>query len=149
MIVCLHCSCILQTLLPKGCCRIIYYSSKYEDSWKCNFLGLKPNTVVPSHIKDYVVLDIKSPDSMTSSSGDYTLPPPSGTTNEFAPFSFVISTPAPMPEKGKKTYHPGLPLHQETTIEFVVGSFCVLVHNVLVSCALFAHVAPSAPFGLL
>ncbi|BFZ03877.1 hypothetical protein BsWGS_06916 [Bradybaena similaris] len=33
----------LKSLLPKGCCRVIIYSSSYQESWKCNFLGLSPD----------------------------------------------------------------------------------------------------------
>ncbi|BFZ03878.1 hypothetical protein BsWGS_06917 [Bradybaena similaris] len=32
-----------KSLLPKGCCRVIIYSSSYQESWKCNFLGLSPD----------------------------------------------------------------------------------------------------------
>ena len=100
-----HCTCTFklcfQTLLPKGCCRIIYYSSKYEDTWKCNFLGLKPAVIVPSHVKLFVILEIKDPELVTNSGEmDSALPPPADT-NEFANYAFTIKTPLPIPEKGK------------------------------------------------
>jgi folliculin len=33
----------LKSLLPKGCCRVIPYSSTYQESWRCNFLGVSPD----------------------------------------------------------------------------------------------------------
>jgi hypothetical protein len=36
-----------QILLPKGCCRIEYYSDVYIHSYKCNLLGIKPSVDVP------------------------------------------------------------------------------------------------------
>ena len=89
-----------QTLVPKGCCRIIHYSNKYEDTWKCNFLGLKPAVVVPAHVKLYIALEIKDPElPPTIGELDYAVPPPSDT-NEFAKYTFTIKTSQPMPEKG-------------------------------------------------
>ncbi|XP_048762445.1 folliculin-like isoform X2 [Ostrea edulis] len=41
---------VLKSLLPKGCCRVIPYSHVYEESWKCNFLGLAPEVDLPMHI---------------------------------------------------------------------------------------------------
>ncbi|GIX72726.1 folliculin [Caerostris extrusa] len=40
----------LKDLLPRGCFHPIYYSNTYEDSWKCNFLGIPPNVVIPEHV---------------------------------------------------------------------------------------------------
>ncbi|XP_061456405.1 folliculin isoform X2 [Rhineura floridana] len=39
-----------QTVLPVGCVRIIPYSDKYEEAYRCNFLGLSPHVQIPSHI---------------------------------------------------------------------------------------------------
>ncbi|KAI8797642.1 folliculin [Biomphalaria glabrata] len=40
----------LKSFLPKGCCRVIPYSNKYEESWKCNFLGLSPEVQLSQHV---------------------------------------------------------------------------------------------------
>jgi len=51
-------------LLPKGCCRIIYYSETYEESWKCNFLGLSKFCSLPKHVLDsehYALVNVDSP----------------------------------------------------------------------------------------
>uniref|UniRef100_A0A670JY46 Folliculin n=1 Tax=Podarcis muralis TaxID=64176 RepID=A0A670JY46_PODMU len=39
-----------QTMLPIGCVRIIPYSDKYEEAYRCNFLGLAPHVQIPPHI---------------------------------------------------------------------------------------------------
>ncbi|XP_074649269.1 folliculin-like isoform X2 [Tubulanus polymorphus] len=52
----------LKMLLPKGCCQILYYSDQYQDSWRCSFLGLYPDTVIPAHVlrtELYLLMDIK------------------------------------------------------------------------------------------
>ena len=52
---------VLKDLLPVGCCRAISYSEQYQDSWKCNFLGLPENVEIPAHILSsnlYVLIDI-------------------------------------------------------------------------------------------
>ncbi|KAG8192841.1 hypothetical protein JTE90_014621 [Oedothorax gibbosus] len=40
----------LKDLLPRGCYHPIYYSAVYEDSWKCNFLGILPDVAIPEHV---------------------------------------------------------------------------------------------------
>ncbi|XP_054720028.1 folliculin-like [Uloborus diversus] len=40
----------LKDLLPQGCYHPIHYSATYEDSWKCNFLGISLNTEIPDHV---------------------------------------------------------------------------------------------------
>ncbi|GFY13147.1 folliculin [Trichonephila clavipes] len=40
----------LKDLLPRGCYHPIYYSDTYEDSWKCNFLGILPDVKIPDHV---------------------------------------------------------------------------------------------------
>lgn len=37
-------------MLPIGCVRIISYSDKYEEAYRCNFLGLGPHVQIPPHI---------------------------------------------------------------------------------------------------
>ncbi|CAM5142829.1 unnamed protein product [Eretmochelys imbricata] len=41
---------ILRTMLPIGCVRIIPYSDRYEEAYRCNFLGLSPHVHIPPHI---------------------------------------------------------------------------------------------------
>ena len=58
----LHCVVLFhQTLLPLGCCHVINYSSRYEDTWRCNFLGLHPSIALPSHVDLYVTVTITEP----------------------------------------------------------------------------------------
>ena len=54
--------CYFQTLLPKGCVRSIDFSSHYEASWRCNFLGLAPGSVLPPEAELYVILDVIDPE---------------------------------------------------------------------------------------
>lgn len=52
----------LKIFIPHRCFRSVQYSDTYEESWRCNFLGLKTNAIIPSHIFEsdlYVILDIK------------------------------------------------------------------------------------------
>ncbi len=58
----------------------LFFSGKYEDSWKYNFLGLKPSVSVPNHVKLYVLLEVKSPEPPGGGQDDYTRAPPSGNT---------------------------------------------------------------------
>ncbi|KAL7875259.1 hypothetical protein SRHO_G00062290 [Serrasalmus rhombeus] len=41
---------ILKALLPVGCVRVEWYSSQYEEAYRCNFLGLSPDVQVPAHV---------------------------------------------------------------------------------------------------
>eukprot|EP00794_Sanderia_malayensis_P015702 gene15702-17286_t len=53
---------VFKALLPNGCCRIIPYTDEYQDSWKCNFLGLEEDVEIPHHILSsnfYVHVEIK------------------------------------------------------------------------------------------
>ncbi|KAK3759608.1 hypothetical protein RRG08_016346 [Elysia crispata] len=52
---------VLKTLLPKGCCRVIPWSLEYEESWRCNFLGLSPDALLPQHVNSsemFVLVEI-------------------------------------------------------------------------------------------
>ncbi|XP_063444836.1 folliculin-like [Mytilus trossulus] len=40
----------LMMLVPKGCCRPILHSTDYQESFRCNFLGLTADSSLPSHI---------------------------------------------------------------------------------------------------
>lgn len=54
---------VLKTLLPKGCCRVIPWSMEYEESWRCNFLGLSPDALLPQHVNSsemFVLMEIVS-----------------------------------------------------------------------------------------
>jgi len=51
----------LKSLLPKGCCRVTPYSHEYQESWKCNFLGLSPDVSLSDHVTSsemFVLVDI-------------------------------------------------------------------------------------------
>ena len=57
-------SCSFQELLPANCCNIVGFSSKYQESFRCNFLGLSVGVNLPKHIVDsefHVLLDILPP----------------------------------------------------------------------------------------
>lgn len=50
-----------QSLLPRGCYRPICYAQEYQDSWKCNFLGLHAGAVLPVHVQNsdlHVCVDV-------------------------------------------------------------------------------------------
>lgn len=51
----------LKVILPKGCCKIVYYDKQYKDTWQCNFLGLPLKTSVPMHIEHCILIDILPP----------------------------------------------------------------------------------------
>lgn len=40
----------LKALLPVGCVQIIPYSMKYEEAYRCNFLGVSPEVQIPTHV---------------------------------------------------------------------------------------------------
>lgn len=49
-------------VLPRGCFHPVYYSTEYEDSWKCNFLGLPREISIPSHVLSselHICVDVK------------------------------------------------------------------------------------------
>ncbi|XP_035695172.1 folliculin-like isoform X1 [Branchiostoma floridae] len=84
---------VLKSLLPMGCCRIVPYSATYEDSWKCNFLGLPLVAQIPAHVMSseyYVIIDVLSPAKVQQ-----TLEP-----DVFFQYSFLMTTKAQLPEKG-------------------------------------------------
>ncbi|RUS79816.1 hypothetical protein EGW08_012415 [Elysia chlorotica] len=63
---------VLKTLLPKGCCRVIPWSLKYEESWRCNFLGLSPDASLPQHVNSsemFVLVEIVLKAGLASASG--------------------------------------------------------------------------------
>ncbi|XP_072316804.1 folliculin [Eucyclogobius newberryi] len=54
---------VLKSLLPVGCVRSIPYSGQYEEAYKCNFLGLNPDVVIPAHVSSSefsVLVDVSS-----------------------------------------------------------------------------------------
>ncbi|XP_057690424.1 folliculin [Corythoichthys intestinalis] len=53
----------LKSLLPVGCVRSVPYSAQYEEAYKCNFLGLSPDVVIPAHVitsEFSVLVDVSS-----------------------------------------------------------------------------------------
>jgi len=44
-------------MLPKGCCRTVYYSAEYVPSYKCNFLGVSVDVSVPVDTALCVLID--------------------------------------------------------------------------------------------
>ncbi|XP_066568765.1 folliculin isoform X2 [Amia ocellicauda] len=56
---------VLKALLPRGCCRCVLYSECYEEAYRCNFLGLRPDVPVPPHVlasEFSVLVDVVSDD---------------------------------------------------------------------------------------
>ncbi|XP_073414618.1 folliculin [Dendrobates tinctorius] len=54
---------VLQAMLPVGCIRVIPYSEKYEDAYRCNFLGLSPQAEIPLHVQSSefaVMIDVRT-----------------------------------------------------------------------------------------
>ncbi|XP_075421970.1 folliculin [Ascaphus truei] len=54
---------VLQAMLPVGCVRVIPYSEKYEDAYRCNFLGLSPYAEIPPHVQSSefaVMVDVRT-----------------------------------------------------------------------------------------
>ncbi|CAB4035169.1 folliculin-like, partial [Paramuricea clavata] len=52
----------LKILIPSRCFKCVPYSDVYKESWTCNFLGLKTDTEIPTHILEshlYTLMDIK------------------------------------------------------------------------------------------
>lgn len=83
----------LKALLPKGCCRVISYSHVYEDSWRCNFLGLAPEVALPVHIEQsdfYAMMDI-----VTQRGTDDSVPD----CMDFVGYHFELTTKAALPDK--------------------------------------------------
>ncbi|CAL1546523.1 unnamed protein product [Lymnaea stagnalis] len=59
----------LKGLLPKGCCRVVPYSTEYVESYKCNFLGLSPNVLLSQHVilsEQFVHLEIVEKPALSS-----------------------------------------------------------------------------------
>lgn len=56
---------VLKALLPVGCVRSVPYSSKYEEAYRCNFLGLCPDVPIPAHVSSSefcVLVDVTNAD---------------------------------------------------------------------------------------
>jgi len=58
-------------MLPKGCCRVVYYSTEYVHSYKCNFLGISSNVSVPVETALCVVIDANASAEAAVSCGHY------------------------------------------------------------------------------
>ena len=87
-------------MLPRGCCRIIYHSDFYEESWRCNFLGQNPDTILPDHLvsaERFLLVEIVPLPEETPNSLDSDL---SEMDEDFKFFDFRLINPVPLPEKG-------------------------------------------------
>lgn len=89
-----------QTLLPAGIGTTIVFSDKYEESWKCNFLGLSLDTGIPEYVlasELYIALDIipeeRNPTDYTKVMVDSNDP--------FHGFGIAIKSSATVPDTGK------------------------------------------------
>nr|XP_033818776.1 folliculin [Geotrypetes seraphini] len=54
---------VLQTMLPVGCVRTIPCSDQYEETYRCNFLGLSPQVQIPLHVQSSefaVIVDVRT-----------------------------------------------------------------------------------------
>ncbi|XP_023210472.1 folliculin-like [Centruroides sculpturatus] len=66
----------IKEILPRGCYHPIFDSPQYEDSWKCNFLSLQPDVVIPSHVMGselYLIVDFRSKEETLNRSGNIPL----------------------------------------------------------------------------
>jgi len=103
----------LRSLLPKGCCRVTPYSEVYEESFKCNFLGLSPDVGLPDHVTSseiYILVTITKRESNFSSCGSLTDPDPEASLSSLSSltdahddlscqFCFRVSSPVALPGK--------------------------------------------------
>lgn len=81
---------VLKGLLPKGCCKTISYSDKYEDSWRCNFLGLPLEIALPYHIlgsEQFLLMEIICPNDKR---------------DDLNMYEFKISSQITLPDKAPK-----------------------------------------------
>lgn len=81
---------LFQDLLPRGCYHPIYYSVTYEDSWKCNFLGIFSDVHIPDHVTSselHIQINITSKNEDDAKS--------------LEDFEIVFHTTATLPEKCK------------------------------------------------
>ena len=85
-----------QTLLPRGCCHVINYSLKYEDTWRCNFLGLHPSTPLPPHADLYVTVTLNEPATEVAETT-----PTDRTDDLFQGYKFSVETSSNLPASGK------------------------------------------------
>lgn len=97
-----------QSLLPKGCCHVIPYSHEYEESWKCNFLGLAPEVELPLHIKSdetFVLVEIslasQDPADPQAGGAVEAAPEAGGGAEILQRLVFQMASPRVLPEKGE------------------------------------------------
>ena len=85
-------------LVPKGCCRSVLHSNEYQESWKCNFLGLSADSTLPSHIlssETFVLLvEMCLKDEKDKPQSD----------NDFEKFDFQMASPTRLLDKGRKCF---------------------------------------------
>ena len=82
--------CSFQVLLPKGCCKVIYSSDTYEESWRCNFLGLSKFCMLPKHVVEVESYALISVDSPTPCDGVSAL-----SVNDLEPYRVTLHTGQP------------------------------------------------------
>ncbi|VDP29518.1 unnamed protein product [Soboliphyme baturini] len=65
----------LSFLLPRGCCRTVYYSKRYLELWYCNLLGLVVSSKLPKNSVEnsYALLEAKAVDSPSDGPLDFSL----------------------------------------------------------------------------
>ncbi|KAK7500901.1 hypothetical protein BaRGS_00007781 [Batillaria attramentaria] len=89
----------VKILLPRGCCRIIYHSDKYEESWRCNFLGQNPDMVLPDHVvssERFLLVEIIQHDDHNYNSVDSDM---SETDEDFSCYEFRLVSPVCLPDR--------------------------------------------------
>lgn len=90
---------VFETTLPMGCCQTIVHSNEYKDSYRCNFLGLSPDTDLPDHMKSsefYIMLDLVHPGDTTESMMKVI----ADDTDPFNGYGLVMCSSASLPDKG-------------------------------------------------
>ncbi|XP_025081597.1 folliculin-like isoform X2 [Pomacea canaliculata] len=88
----------LEVLLPRGCCRIIYHSNVYEESYRCNFLGQNPGIVLPDHVlaaERFVIVEVLEQEDWTSDPQDSQM----SQAEDFVGYKFSLHSYIPLPEK--------------------------------------------------
>ena len=92
---------LFQMLLPKGCCKVLYYCNKHEDAWRCNFLGLTLHTELPSHIEHYIMITIHDP-CPSDGEGEVEVEDAVLSLQDqlFGGYVFTVESPTSLPEKG-------------------------------------------------
>ena len=54
--------------MPEGCCKIVGYSSSYQHSFVCNFLGLQVDVMLSDDVinsQHHVIMDVVLPSNVS------------------------------------------------------------------------------------